>query len=361
MPENALAVGEDHGQISARHRVVPIYMQLVGHYRNAILTRQFLPEEQFDSISKITQEHAVSRETAKRVMTVLAEEGLIVRRQGKGTFVANLRPMQKIWGFVFPFWSSRNDHLLVGFRALAASHGRELRHFYDGNSWEEEIRLVASMLNDRYETIIVIPTLDQSKTIDFYSKLSPVDSPVVLFDYTMTGEALPYVIQSYDVAVVRALSYLMEQKDGAVAFVGHELWSGSRNMVLEVMQETYIRTLKARRPDLQPIILGRSGSVTSEELRAKGITGIFCPGDEAAIQIIGHMKDQGLDIPGEVNLVSYGNTDLAHYFTPGITSLDPHNDKMIACLEELLAPHMQGKPLESRHFIVQPELVVRDT
>jgi DNA-binding LacI/PurR family transcriptional regulator len=359
MPENV--VSEERDQVSAKHRVVPIYEQLVGYYRNAILTRRFLPEERFDSISRITQEHAVSRETAKRVMAVLAEEGLIVRRQGKGTFVANLKPMQKVWGFVFPFWSSRYDDLLVGLRALAAIHGRELRHFYDGNNWEEEIRFVASMLNDRYEAIIVIPTLDQSKTADFYSKLSPEDSPVILFDYTMSGESFPYVIQSYDVAVARALSYLMEKTDGAVAYVGHELWSGSRHMVLEVMQETYIRIVNARRPDFQPIILGRSASVTAEDIRANGVTGIFCPGDESSVQIIGHLKDQGVDIPGEVNLVSYGNTDIARYFTPGITSLDPHNERMIACLEELLAPHMQGKPLEARHFMVQPDLVIRDT
>jgi DNA-binding LacI/PurR family transcriptional regulator len=217
------------------------------------------------------------------------------------------------------------------------------------------------MLNDRYEAIVVIPTLDQSKTADFYAKLSPEDSPVVLFEHTMSGESLPYVIQSYDVGVVRALSYLMERKDGAVAYVGHALWSGSRHMVSEVMQETYIRTLKARRPDLQPIILGRSASVTAQDIRANGVTGIFCPWDESSLQIIGHLNDQGVDIPGEVNLVSYGNTDIARYFTPGITSLDPHAERMIACLEELLSPHMQGKPLEAKHFIVEPELVVRDT
>ena len=41
-------------------------------------------------------------------------------------------------------------------------------------------------------------------------------------------------------------------------------------------------------------------------------------------------------VPDEVNVVGYGNTHLSRYFTPAITSIDPHNDEMAAVLCQYL-------------------------
>ena len=339
---------------------VPLYEQLVEQYRHAILTHALGPGDRVDSITEIQRRHGVSRETAKRVLHILCEEGLIVQRAGKGSFVADLRPKQAVWGLVFPFHSAQYEDLIVRLNARATEYGRAFHYFCDYNRWEEEVRLVAHMLNERYEAVVVIPTLDESRTWDFYSKLSPKDSPVILVDHTMSYHDFAFVVQSYDLGVVRAMTYLLKAKPGRVAFVGNEVWGG-RNMVLELMHETYREALRTRRPDLEPLFLAGPREATAEWVRREGVTGLFCCDDVCAVRAIGRLREQGVDVPGDLNVVSYGNTEVARYFTPAITSVNPHNDEMVRHLEDLLQPALDGKAIELRQHVVQPELVVRQT
>jgi DNA-binding LacI/PurR family transcriptional regulator len=60
-------------------------------------------------------------------------------------------------------------------------------------------------------------------------------------------------------------------------------------------------------------------------------------------------------------LVSYGNTDLARFFTPAITSVDPHNSEMAQKISDIIKDRLEGKNTEFCQFVVQPELIVRET
>lgn len=351
-------------QIALR-TAIPIYEQLVAHYRDRIRDGRLMPGTQVDSISAIQRRHAVSRETAKRVLHILEEEGWVVQRAGKGTFVADLRPKQKVWGVVVPFFSVQYEDLLLQLTHRALPLNREIRRFYDYNSWEEEVRLVRMMQRERYEAVVVIPTLDESRTWSAYANASPLDSPIVLFDHTMTYRDFHFVVQSYDLGVVRAMDYLLSHGEGGVAFVKNEGWTG-RNMVLELMLETYRMVLRRRRPDVELVEFDRASHVDAETLRNKNVSGVICCDDISAIQVIGRLRDQGVEVPRDLRLVSYGNTDLARFFTPSISSVDPHNNEMADRLIDVLRV-LDGlggdrvDVLQPIQHVVQPELIVRET
>jgi DNA-binding LacI/PurR family transcriptional regulator len=274
--------------------------------------------------------------------------------------VADLRPKQPIWGLVYPFYSVQYENLLRRVLERAEAQGRTLNHFCDYNNWEDEVRLVGMMLKEHYEAIVVIPTLDESRTWSFYGRLSPLNTSVVLLDHTMSMHDFPYVVQSYDLGVVRAINHLYERKPGGIAFVENELWSG-RNMVLEVMRETYLGLMRKKCPDFDPLLMRGASGIRGSELRARGVTGILCCDDITAIQTIGRLKEQGTAVPDDFGVVSYGNTELGRYFTPAITSVDPHNEEMAAVLAEIIEQSTRGTGHELRQHVVQPDLVVRDT
>jgi len=344
----------------ASDTIMPLYARLVEAYKAEILECRLHPGDRIASINELQERHGVSRETAKRVLGILEDEGFIVQHIGKGSFVTERGPRQAVWGVVVPFYSVAYDDLLSRVTALALPLGREVRRFYDYNSWQEEVRLVGVMQHERYEAIVVIPTLDESLTWDFYSRLSAHDAPVVLFDHTMSYRDFNFVIQSYDLGVVRAMDYLTERTRGGVAFVGNEGWSG-RNLVHELMMETYRMALRRRRPECEPELIARATEIDGRRLRDRGITGIFCCDDVSAIQAIGRLREQGVPVPGEMRLVSYGNTDLARYFTPGLTSVDPHNEEMAQRLVELLWARVASPATALTQYVAQPHLVVRET
>lgn len=339
---------------------VPIYRQLYEQYKSDILGLRLRPGDRIRSIAELQRRHGVARETAKRVLHMLAEEGYIVQHPGKGSFVADLGPRQQVWGLVFPFYSIQFEDLIHHVAHQAQQAGRAIRHFCDYNSFEEELRLVATMLRERYEAVVVIPTLDESRTWDFYSRLSPLDPPVVIFDHTMTSHDMNFIVQSYDLGVVRAINYLLGKGRGGVAFVENEIWAG-RNMVLELMRETYLEILRRRCPEQDPLILPRAHAVNARDLQERGITGIFCCDDISAIQVIGHLREQGAHVPEDFGVASYGNTDIGRFFTPAITTVDPHHAEMAQVLAQLLTAERPRDLAAQRQYVVQPDLIVRGT
>ena len=61
-----------------------------------IRTGQLAAGDRVPSEVDLAREHDVSRDTAQRALTVLAEEGLIVRRRGVGSVVAVTEPVREV-------------------------------------------------------------------------------------------------------------------------------------------------------------------------------------------------------------------------------------------------------------------------
>ena len=337
-----------------------IYRRLVDLYTESIIKLELHPGDRVDSINDIIKKHSVSRETAKLVLKILAKDGLIVQKLGKGSFVADLRPRQKIWGVVLPYFSVQYEALVSELMVYARTAGRELRYFINQNSWQEEIRLVGTLINECYEAVIVVPTLDESSTAAFYARLSPRGTVVTLIDHTMTGSFFSYAVQSYDLGVQRGMEYLLKKQPATVAFVRNEMWGG-RNLVQELMEETYNEIMQSKKVNKKPVVIERAIAVTAQLVREKNIGAFFCCDDTDAIRIIGRLRQENISIPGDCHLVSYGNTDLARYFSPAITSIDPRNAEMAGTMAGILNCRLEGINTELCQYVVQPELIERQT
>lgn len=68
---------------------VPLYIQIYRLLKEAIEKKEYQPGDKLPSENEIIKKFAVSRTTAISAIEKLAEEGLVYRERGKGTFVAS--------------------------------------------------------------------------------------------------------------------------------------------------------------------------------------------------------------------------------------------------------------------------------
>jgi DNA-binding GntR family transcriptional regulator len=73
----------------------PLRDQLADHIRQAIIGGDLRPGEQLESEHKIAAAVGVDRSTVRFALGILADEGLILRSQGKPTIVAPTAPMRR--------------------------------------------------------------------------------------------------------------------------------------------------------------------------------------------------------------------------------------------------------------------------
>lgn len=67
---------------------IPLYEQLSQQFRQAITSNKLPPGTPIIPENELVAALGISRITVRKAFSILEEEGLVVRRQGKGTFVA---------------------------------------------------------------------------------------------------------------------------------------------------------------------------------------------------------------------------------------------------------------------------------
>jgi len=101
---------------------IPLYYQLDRALRKRINSGQITPEDPFPTERQLCEEFGVSRTTVRQTLMILENEGLIKRKQGRGTFVVGREeansPME-MYGYI-------DDLFIVGARSKLEFHSKEL-------------------------------------------------------------------------------------------------------------------------------------------------------------------------------------------------------------------------------------------
>jgi GntR family transcriptional regulator len=74
---------------------IPLYYQLENLLRERIMSGVFSPGSRLPTESELIRQYGVSRITVRQALSALAEDGLIERRQGKGTFATERKAKRR--------------------------------------------------------------------------------------------------------------------------------------------------------------------------------------------------------------------------------------------------------------------------
>ena len=111
---------------------VPIYRQLVEQVRRDVMLGRLSPGDQLPTLRDVVDAVAINPNTVAKAYAELEHEGLVVRRQGMGTFVASTPPLGA----------------LVAPPALRNALVRWVRRARDAGLNNEQIRLLVSVALD---------------------------------------------------------------------------------------------------------------------------------------------------------------------------------------------------------------------
>ena len=75
--------------LSTGKRTIPLYLQIIELLVAKISNGEWLPGELIPSEIRLAEDIGVSQGTVRKAITELVETNVLVRKQGKGTFVAN--------------------------------------------------------------------------------------------------------------------------------------------------------------------------------------------------------------------------------------------------------------------------------
>lgn len=200
----------------------PLYIQLMTRIKNDIVAGVYQRGERVPSEQELCDSYGVSRVTVRKAMLDLVQEGLLVRRQGKGTFVAEKRIQRDLQQFTSFTSACRQAGYTPSTRVLsvqwdeASDEEVERLHMKSGDRILEITRLryadnlpVALEVNRFGEQYSFLVSRDLSQSI--YETLNLEGSiPSTGEHFISLGHATPYVARHLQNNIGEALLILDE-------------------------------------------------------------------------------------------------------------------------------------------------------
>jgi LacI family transcriptional regulator len=105
-----------------------------------------------------------------------------------------------------------------------------------------------------------------------------------------------------------------------------------------------------------------SGRAAAEQLLGldRRPTAIIASSDQMALATLEVARERGLDVPGDLSLVSFDNTPVVRFSRPALTAVDQPIAEMVSTAAELLIKSAKGETRPAP-IVVQGRLVQRES
>ncbi len=202
----------------------PLYRQLADIIRASIESGEFKRDSQIPTETVLSQQYEISRITVRKALEELTDEGLLVRKQGKGTFVYADKSIQANYPFM-PFneavqqTGQRPSTKLISYSLEIPSH--RIADYFGLSDGENVITLKRVRLTD--DTPIIFETDYYLNSFDFLAS-EPLTGSVS--EILRNHNILPiHGINSISVcyATVEEASFLKVEVDSPLLYVYSEI------------------------------------------------------------------------------------------------------------------------------------------
>nr|WP_236071146.1 GntR family transcriptional regulator [Streptomyces polyasparticus] len=314
--------------------------------------------------------YAVGLNTVRRAVGLLVDEGIVVRRQGSGTYVAGLppTPRRRLLGVLVPSTSYYYPRVIEGIERAATAAGAGVILASSENRLALEQEQTRRLLDNGVDGLILVPNLnltdDPQVHVDALHRL-PV--PYVLVERRPPRPApddpTSYVVTHHAGGVFAAMRHLASLGHTRIGYVGRR-----RTGTSALITEAYELATASLGLEAVPEASVQRVEWSSEEIhdyaavcRDRGVTGVFCHGDRDAAMLLGHARRLGLRVPQDLAVVAYDD-DIAEFGDPALTAVaPPKSDIGASAAEFLLRRITQGPDVPARRLELQPRLVVRES
>ena len=289
-----------------------------------------------------------------------ALRGLAVPRNGERTAYTI--------GVIVPHAAYYYPTVVAGAREVADRLGARLVLGVSQNDIAEERALVARMLDNGVDGLILATRLDPQSSPETEAWLRSIPVPVVLAERRAGRDSgrVEYVATDHEQGAYEAVRHLAElghHRIGLLQFAtitaprlrtGYD--AATKALGLAGADGVLIEELR----DDSPQELEAKAALIVEQVRQGALDALVVHHDVAALPLLGRLRQSGIDVPGDLSVISYDD-ELAAMADPPLTAVAPPRSAVGEQAVEILVRRLQdpGQPLAQ--VLLRPELRVRST
>lgn len=352
----------------------PKYMDIVRWTKEQIVSGAFKPGGKFFSEAELGKRFGYSRQTVRRALDILEQQGHITRVQGSGTYISSGKPLPRrqftgegkssmtvgvistyMDDYIFP-------SIIRGIEGIFSADGFALQFASTNNLVAGETKVLQLMLERQLDGLIVEPTRSALPCVnlDLYHAIIQRGVPLVFIDSFYPELSVPYVALDDVKAGYVATQHLLNMGHRNILGIfphsnrqGHLRYLGYVKALTELeipIQDD--RVCWYSKENVQQILHG------SQLLNCLSTcSAALCFNDRMALSLIDLLRQNGKDVPEDLSVVGIDNSELAKISL--ITSVVHPAEQLGEAAAKLLLSMMNGS--EGKNILFPPQLVLRDS
>jgi len=320
----------------------------------------------FPSVRQLMKEYSVSQLTVTSAIAELKAEGLLESIVGKGTVICHggkIVPLRI--AALFPAWPSEAMHDAVEkLQSEAAERAIGIETtFYDiGNNIYKRLNEIDA------DAIILNPPDPGNIEPDELQYLLNCQRPVVMIRSSIPNRYINYVCCNNQLSGMMAANYLHRKGHHRLGLLFSEPHYSPSNELAESFlrcakgngAEVTVIDCKVHHGELSP---ERTYIHMKEYLAANkpDFTALFALSDETVPPVMKALQETGISVPGQLSIMSFGNTPNSRTLYPALTTIDPNRTEIISTALNIIAQWHANGDQEGCHVNVYPAVIERSS
>lgn len=189
--------------------------------------------------------------------------------------------------------------------------------------------------------------------------------PIIQCCEYKVGLPITHVSIDNEMAAFKAVNHLIGLGHKRIAFIG----ANNQFLSSTLRKEGYIRALEEAGIDYNPAYCGygdysyKSGFRVMKYLLSLDPrpTAVFCISDLMAVGAIRSAMEENLHVPEDLAVCGFDNVYFARMFKPTLTTVSQPMYDLGCVAMEVLLKAIESKDLETMHYILEHELIVRES
>lgn len=345
------------------------FRQLADQLREKVRDGSWPQGSRLPTEQELSAGSGMSVSTVRRAVDDLVAEGLVVRRQGAGTFVlapdgqgGRRAASRALVGVLVPDTTFYYPRVLQGIEEGLSAAGARLLLACSGYDQGREAKDMQSMLDAGVDGLLLVPTLAGPEPADRHlRRLDALPVPTVLVERRggSLGDTNEYVCTNHEAGAHDAVRHLAALGHRAIGLTLREdspttepVSRGFHQAVVELGCTT--TEFRAKREEWSPAAADRCLA----GLRAAGATAAVCFGDRQATLLVSAARRAGLSVPGDLALVAYDD-EIADLADVPLTAVAPPKHLLGRTAAELLLRRLEQPELARHQILLRPGITVR--
>lgn len=348
------------------------YLQLMEDLKKQVLSGEIREGDRLPSENELSESYRVSRQTVRKALAILENEGYVYAEHGRGTFCSGLVRHTHISRNIAVVTTYLSDYIfprvIQGIDSVLTGQGYSIILKNTKNSRMQEARCLEELLQKDIDGVIIEPSKSQiyCRHRKLYQKLDDYQIPYVFIQGCFEQmRNKPQVLMDDCKGGYLVTKYLLEHGHREIAGVFKADDSQGQNRhkgYVQALREAGIFYNSDRviwfyteDRDVHPYASVRQMAASGEKMDA-----VVCYNDQIALSVIRALQDAGARVPEDVSVTGYDNSYMASSGGLRLTTIAHPQEKLGEMAARLLLKLIQNGnvPDEERKIMVEPELVV---